>query len=405
MILFGILVMGLRLGGCSLGLLGGLGLTLFAFCGYCMPLAPPSYDLLILQAAWLILMSTLEAVHFFDLVESKFNQFVSKVDHHIIFVALLCYCLVFVTGNRKFVYSIRSNNTDSLASLGLPSALMIVMSIAAHMALLVSPLSISGLLLLVVLGHSSWSTVDFMGSIIAITIGIIISSGILIHLIPLRWFTKLYYWFMYCEQDDPIIAYEETKSRSADIPLMILLLLGELVLFCLQPTRLACSRIPYFEMVFPVRLAMFFVLLIFAMAAVVMLCYNLKPAKMLQTARFKAGIQQFFILLGLTWLIETLLNADLGNVLLCNKTYYAIYLDADQMVYHFLCYGIVFFCMLIIDLPIIIWLFVPLFLVNDCSILQITMGLVGLHILSPFQYWMSKMMNSHCHNDTAHIKK
>ncbi|WP_419241586.1 anaerobic C4-dicarboxylate transporter family protein [Cardinium endosymbiont of Nabis limbatus] len=372
-----VLVIGLRLGGVSLGLLSGLGLGLLTFS--VQPAAPPNAFIL-LQATWLLLMATLEATGFFYLLETKLRAYIAQTHHwYGLFIALFCYGLVFLTGDAKWLHRLVCDQHPPYKS---KPQLMVALGIAGHMALLASPLSISGLLLIVVAGHNGLAILDLVGMVVAITVGITATSSLLTRLIPDKWLIKLCTWPQQATHDGTQL----TTPSTGKVQITFLLLLLAELLFLLskaEPNR--ATGLSYTKKIFPVGLPIFFALTMLSIAAVVMLWYKIKPAKILQSHRFKLGIQQFFIFLGLTWLLDSLISHDQAHFMQMvadGSAGYGFYLTAALY-------------MLLIDMPIIIWLFTGLLVAQHCAMITLALWLVVGHSLAPLKNWIGRMVQAH----------
>ncbi|MDN5246785.1 MAG: anaerobic C4-dicarboxylate transporter family protein [Candidatus Cardinium sp.] len=362
-----LLIIGLRLGGVSLGLLSGLGLGVLTF--FVQPAAPPN-DLMLLQATWLLLMATLEATGFFYLLETKLrSSLMQTCSAYGWLMALFCYGLVFLTGDKKWVHRWVCDPDRP------PNAkLRFAMGIAAHMALLASPLSISGILLIVTAGNSGLAIPNLIGLMVTITASLTVASSLLVYLIPEPWLIKVYTWHKASAQDN----VEVVPASTGKVQLAFLLvLLAEVLFLLIKPEVHRATRLS--STVFPVRLPIFFALVMLSIAAVAMLGWKIKPAQILQTNRFKSGIQQFFIFLGLTWLLDSLISHD--------KTYLNTLLSGAE--YGFYCIAALY--MLLIDISIFIWLFTGLLVAQNCTHLTLALWLVGIHSLAPIRCWLSKI--------------
>ncbi len=376
-----VLIIGLPLGGISIGLLSGLTLGLLTFS--VQPVAPPN-DLMLLQATWLLLMATLEAAGLFYLLEIKFKAFIAQTNNYYVpFVAFVCYGLVFLTGDKKWLCRLACdkhsvNKKDNYR-------LLVAVGIAAHMALLTSPLSISGILLIITAGSRGLCVLDLVGTIAAITIGITIIASILSCLISNKCLKKLSTWVAeYAKDDNQVITISKDNAQLT----FLLLLLTEALFLLIKPTVNSLTLLSCLEKIFPVRFPIFFALCLLSIAAVVMLAFKIKPANILQTHRFKVGIQQFFLFLGLSWLLDSLISHDKAYLLkiLCDgKVNYGFYL-------------LVVLYMLLIDMPIIIWLFSTLLIEGHCTILGLSIWLIIAHNLGPIRFCIKCMIQSYKKN-------
>ncbi|MBX9890481.1 MAG: hypothetical protein K2X94_04385 [Amoebophilaceae bacterium] len=382
-----ILITGSRLRGVSIGLLSGLGLAFLTFSRLVRPVAPPN-DLIILQAAWMIFMATLEAVHFFYGLGKVLKALVASSSKLAPFFSLiLSYGLAFCTGDKKWIYAI----VPTLVKLGKvrnksPMQLFIPMHIGAHMALLASPLSMSGMLLLVVAGQHGWSPAMLIGRIVAITLTITCISSLLLHAVPYTCFTKLDIWLeSHYEANNLTDVLPKSKARHPMVYLFLGLLLGLTASIFFYPTSNLLTCWIASEVMASVRIPIFFTLILLAVAAIVMLSLRVKPVDIIKSHRFKLNIQHFFIFLGLTWLLETLINHDKAY-LLEKLNGFSIYKYREYGYYLIVC-----FYMLTIEVPILIWLVVPLLAGVHVSMNHLIVCFVALQCCSGLvTCWLSK---------------
>lgn len=379
-----LLIIGLRLGGVSIGLLSGLGLGLLTFS--VQPTAPPN-DLMLLQTTWFLLMSTLEAAGFFYLLQTKLRACIEQIHYHYGFlIALFCYGLVFLTGDKKWL---QPSLCDQNGLHSDKARLFVPITIAAHMALLASPLSISGIPLIVVARNSGFPTLALIGVIVATTVGLTMVSSLLASLMPNKWLIPL------CKEaqnppqgnDEQVATVPTGKMKG----LFVLLLLAALLFLVIKPESNRYTELS--GKIYPVRFPIFFALVMLSIAAVVMLGLQIKPAKILQTHRFKLGIQQFFIFLGLTWLLDSLISHD--------KAYLIKMVGGGKANYG--CYLLTALYMLLIDLPIVIWLFSALLIEQHCGIVPLALSFVIVHSLAPIRWWVTSMVQAY--KNTGNFRK
>ncbi|MGI2298839.1 anaerobic C4-dicarboxylate transporter family protein [Candidatus Cardinium hertigii] len=370
-----VLIASLYLGGISLGLLSGLVLGSLTFS---LQPAPPPNDLMLLQATWLLLMATLEASGFFYLLTNKCKFFITQINNYYgILIALFCYGLVFLTGDNGWLYRLICDPNGLHKD---KARLVFPIAVAGYMALLASPLSISGILLIVVAGNNGLPILHLVGTIATLTVGITVASSWFAYFIPDRWLSRLYAGFNGLAKDE-VVAPSKNKIR-----LLLFLLVGaELLFLSIQPKPNGSTQLSSIQKIFPVKFPIFFALTMLSTAAVAMLWFKIKPAKILQSHRFKLGIQQLFIFLGLTWLVDSLLSHD---------HIYWIKIWSDGRVYYGF-YLVAVLYMLLIDISIIIWLFSGLLIEGDSPIVIHALWLVAVHSLAPIRFWISHRIKSY----------
>ncbi|MGI2262018.1 anaerobic C4-dicarboxylate transporter family protein [Candidatus Cardinium hertigii] len=370
-----VLIASLYLGGISLGLLSGLVLVLLTFS---VQPTPPPNDLMLLQATWLLLMATLEATGFFYLMANKCKIFAGQVKkYNGISIVLCCYGLVFLTGDKAWLYRLACEPNPLHKG---KSRLLFPIAVAGHMALLASPLSISGILLIVVAGSNGLPILNLVGTTATLTVGITAASSWFAYLIPDRWLSKLYASFNDLAKDEVVA---QPKNKIELLP--FLLVVAELLFLGIEPKPNGSTQLSSIQKIFPVKFPIFFALVMLSTAAVAMLWFKIKPAKILQSHRFKLGIQQLFIFLGLAWLVDSLVSHD--------KIYWIKMWWDGRIHYGF--YLVAALYMLLMDISIIIWLFSALLIKRDGSILILALWLVIVHSLAPIRSWMSHMIKGY----------
>lgn len=368
-----VLVMGLRFSGIAVGLLSGLGLSLLTFSGCVQPVSPPS-ELIILQASWLIFNATLDAVGFFYFLNERLKSFIEKCNRYTyLFVIIFCYCLAFVTGDRRCFKMFDSPIQNKLSIRQLVS-----IRTAIHMASLASPLSISGILLLLVLRNNFLPVLDMLGMVLSTTAIIAVLSSMLLYLIPCNWSTKLNQLLKSYYNSEAIITHNGVDPKLAKCKSLVLLLL----LLCLVQVMLLHSKPQYSgltgviccEKTFLINLPMFLALVLLSAAALSMLYWKIKPAKIVQSHRFRLGIQQFFIFFGLVWLVETLITSDKDFLVkMLNRVFVF-----DNPSFYLICFLLLF----LVDAPITIWVFVPVLILSCFSLLNLALIISLLYFLS-----------------------
>lgn len=378
-----VLTIGLRLGGVSLGLLSGLALGCLMFQIY--P-APPPHHLMLLQTTWLLLMATLEATGFFCFLETKWIAWLEQPNRrNRLWTALFCYGYVFITGDKNWLYRSLCHEKDLNTA---QENLILTLQIGAHMALLVSPLSISGIVLIMVAANNQLAILNLIGIIGCMTIFITIVTGLLVPYISRKWVTRK--WVRHLSIGDNANYKSQVTPLSTNKmqAIFVLLLLTSLLFLIVQPTHNKCTEFICLDKIFPVPFAMFFALVILAGAALTMLYTNIKPIAIVQTYRFKSGIEQSFLFLGLTWLLNTLVDN--------NKAYLIEALSGINHGYGF--YILAALSMLCIELPILMWIFMPLCIVANYNIVKLSAWVVLIHSLAPVSYWIKEVVQGYREN-------
>ncbi|AWN81871.1 anaerobic C4-dicarboxylate transporter family protein [Candidatus Cardinium hertigii] len=341
-ILLCILLASLYLEGIAVGLLSGLSITLLSFSGYLSPAQPP-YTFIFLQAAWIILTATLETAGFFHFLETKFKQTLS-LPQPLLWV--VCFSLIFITGNLRFIYAIIHNQRYNFFKQ--------LLFTGGRIAYIFSPLSLPGMLLYLVLHTHALSLIDLL-----YILGVL--SIYYLPAIPYSWPIKRY---KTCPSNAAATAQAHEVQRAPYIYLLLLLLLClmEGLLLGTKPTPNGFTACSFIGKVFKLKIAYFYPLIMLSTAAIVALCLTIKPAQILLTDRFKGGIKQFFIFLGLIWLLDSLLYHDKEILLHIGQSFFLGIKEGTPYVYigYLLSLAVAWLYLLLLDIEIIIWFFIPL---------------------------------------------
>ncbi|MDD9139351.1 MAG: hypothetical protein NQ127_00205 [Candidatus Cardinium sp.] len=341
-ILLCILLAGLYLEGIAVGLLSGLTITLLSFSGYLSPAQPP-YAFIFLQAAWVILTATLEAAGLFHFLETKLKQ-TSTFPQPLLWV--ICFFLIFITGNLRFIYAIIYNQRYNF--------LKQLLFTGGRMAYILSPLSLPGVLLYLVIHTHALSLTDLL-----YILGVL--SIYYLPVIPYSWPIKRY---KTCPNNTAATAQAHVVQRAPYIYLLLLLLLClmEGLLLGTRPTPNGFTVCNPIGKVFRLNIAFFYPLIMLSTAGMVALCLTIKPAQILLTHRFKGGIKQFFIFLGLIWLLDTLIYHDKESLLQIGQSFLLGIKEGTPYVYigYCLSLAVAWLYLFLLDIEIIIWFFIPL---------------------------------------------
>lgn len=350
--------------GMTPGLFGGFVLALLSFSGL-MVLAPPAQNLLIIYIGWFFCMSILEMVGFFSALAGKIGRCLMAMGCYMDgFLPFLSYIFVWLTGDSQWVVGMLCKHKKMGRQRLLLSSVF-----ASHMALLFSPLSMTGILLVSMLHrHGSYAPLRCMCMVSLFSLGLTGIVMIGLYFLPIgSWVSRYVVEF---------VAYDEIKSGHKFpkydfryvIALVMWCLVGVLYLFiapCEQSTMIG-------GVVYPVNLELFVAVVLFSFATLIFAIFRSKPAEIIHTTRYISGIQRLFLFWGLGWLVDSLV---LNNI--------AFFSDLCEQLAHgkyMLIWPIVVY-LWPLDLLIVIWSFVPLLLQAGCSTWFLSGLLVILHSL------------------------
>ena len=346
------------------GLFGGFVLALLSFSGL-MQLASPAQNLLMIYIGWFFCMSILEMVGFFRALADKVGRHLMAVGCYMDgLLPILSYVLVWFTGDSQWVIGMLCNHQKMVRQHLLLSSVF-----SSHMALLFSPLSITGILLVSILHrYGSYTLLHCMCMVELFSLGLTGIVVIGLSLLPKgSWVSYHVVEFVSHDRIKSVQKFPKCDFRHV-IALVMWCLVGMLCWFiapCKQYTAVG-------GLIYPVNLELFIALLFFGFSTLILALFKAKPADIIHTTRYISGIQRFFLLWGLGWLMDSLI---LNHV--------AFFSDLCEQLVHgkyMLMWPIVAY-LWPLDLVIVIWSFVPLLLQVGCSTWFLSGLLVILHSL------------------------
>ena len=174
--------LGTRLQGISLGIMGGLGLAIFAFLFHVKPTNPP-IDVLMIVTAVVTASGTLEAAGGLRYLTTLSEKLIRRYPHRITFISpLIVYLLTFLGGTGHTIYALLPVVADVAKDVGVrPSRPLSVSVIAAQQAVLASPISAPTALVVGLLAPYGIGLLDILRVCIPATFGGVLLSALVVN--------------------------------------------------------------------------------------------------------------------------------------------------------------------------------------------------------------------------------
>ncbi|MGA8944232.1 MAG: anaerobic C4-dicarboxylate transporter [Thermoactinomyces sp.] len=312
MILLGCIIIGARLGGLGLGVMGGVGLAIFAFVFGLQPTTAP-IDVMLMILAVITAAGSLQAAGGMDYLVYLAEKALRKNPKQITYVApIVTYLFTFCAGTGHVAYSVLPVIAEVARESGVrPERPMSIAVIASQQAITASPISAATVALLAMLADFNLTLLDILmicipSTFIACMIGAFIASKTGKEL-----------------KDDPVYLKrlaeglapikkekkEAAASRSAKISVVLFLLAAvSVVIFgsfeSLRPGWTVDGE--FVRMGMPETIE---IIMLTAAALMILLC-KINVEKIVSNSVFKAGASAVVAIFGIAWMGDTFFHGN-----------------------------------------------------------------------------------------------
>ena len=321
-ILLTCIVIGARLGGISLGTVGGIGLMIFVFVFQYPPGSPPGIVLGMIIAV-ITALAAMQAAGGLDYLVSLAGKIMKKKPQYITFVApLVTYILIFASGTQHVIYALLPVIAEVSAKAGIrPERPLSISVIAAQRGLIASPISAATVALVVALASYGVSLLDIMVVTIPATL-----LGVLVGTVSVAWRGKRL-------SEDPVYQ-ERVKSgkiteKSAAVELTgekLKNALGANLIFLLAIIFVVVIGIipdlrPQYQMLAEgkleagqVDMGQAIMITMLAAAGLMMLFFKASPEEAVKGSIMKGGIVAVISILGISWMGSSFFEGNRAEI-------------------------------------------------------------------------------------------
>lgn len=307
------IVVGARLGGIGLGVMGGIGMSVLVFLFGLEPTSPP-IDVMLMIAAVIAAAAAMQAAGGLDYLVLLAEKLLRKNPSHVTFLSpLVTYAFTFVAGTGHVAYSvlpvIAEVARDTKIRLERPLGIAVI---ASQQAITASPISAATVALLGLLAGAGISLFDILKVSIPATL-----CGVLVAAFFSRKVGKEL-------MDDPeyqrrvkegMIKENEHSYNQVKTPfrakLSVILFLAATFLIVLF------GSIPGMRPVFdgtPVDMPAVIEILMLSTAAIIMLCCRIDGISPTRGSVFIAGMQAVIAIFGIAWMGDTFINGNMAQL-------------------------------------------------------------------------------------------
>lgn len=314
------IVVGARLGGIGLGVMGGLGLAVLTFGFGLQPTAPP-IDVMLMIVAVISAASCMQAAGGLDYMVKQAERLLRKNPSHVTLLSpLVTYLFTFVAGTGHVAYSILPVIAEVATETKIrPERPLGIAVIASQQAITASPISAATVALLGMLSGYPISLFDILKITIPATIiGVLVAA-----LFSMRVGKEL--------ADDP--EYQKRlskglfdapstktqlspeKSFSAVLSVVVFVLATLLIVFFgsfdgLRPSFIINGQSVVLGMSSIIEMVML------SAAAIILLATRTNGVKAIQGSVFPAGMQAVIAIFGIAWMGDTFLQGNIAQLTL-----------------------------------------------------------------------------------------
>lgn len=304
------IILGARLGGIGLGVMGGVGLALLTFFFGLQPTTPP-IDVMLMIAAVISAAACMQAAGGLDYMVKIAEKLLRKNPHHVTILSpLVTYIFTFIAGTGHVAYSVLPVIAEVARDTKIrPERPLGIAVIASQQAITASPISAATVALLGLLTDLNITLFDIMkitvpATLVGVLVGAIISMRVGKELMKDKEYLR--------RIEEGLLKKDEIKTTdvksmfNARISVVIFILATLLiVVFGSVP-----SLRPSFDGV-AVGMPAIIEILMLSAAALILLISRTDGIKATQGSVFLAGMQAVIAIFGIAWMGDTFIN---GNI-------------------------------------------------------------------------------------------
>jgi len=314
-VLLGAILIGARLQGISLGIMGGLGLAILVFVFHLKPSDPPVTVVLIITAV-VTAASALETAGGLGYLTHLAEKSIKKYPNRITFIApLISYLFTFFAGTGHVIYSILPIIANVARETGVrPERPLSASVIATQQAAIASPISAPTAILVSILAPQGIELLTILSILIPATLGGMIITTLIVNKMGKELSEEPSYIAYLQQTKQEIVAGQKTPAQLQASPAakrsVIVFLAG---IFCivilgafksLRPSWQTNGALTLMEMPIIIEILML------SVAAIITLTCKIKATEITKASVFTSGIQAVVSILGISWLGDTFVNGN-----------------------------------------------------------------------------------------------
>ena len=308
------IIVGARLGGIGLGVMGGLGLSILTFCFGLEPTVPP-IDVMLMIVAVISAVSCMQAAGGLDYMVKLAERLLRKTPSHVTLLSpLVTYVFTFLAGTGHVAYSLLPVIAEVAADTKVrPERPLGIAVIASQQAITASPISAATVTLLGLLAGFDITLLDIMkitvpATLLGVLVGALLSMRVGKELLDDPVYQKRLAEGYFT--DHSLQSATVQNLRSAKISVYLFLLATVLIVLFGSFSDLR----PTFEVdgvATPVAMSAIIEMIMLSAAALILLFTKSDGIKAAQGSVFSAGMQAVIAIFGIAWMGDTFLQGNL----------------------------------------------------------------------------------------------
>lgn len=307
------IIVGARLGGIGLGVMGGLGLAILVFFFHLEPTTPP-IDVMLMIAAVISAAAAMQAAGGLDYLVHLAEKMLRKNPSHVTIVSpLVTYFFTFIAGTGHVAYSVLPVIAEVARETKIrPERPLGIAVIASQQAITASPISAATVALLGMLSGAGITLFDIMkitipATLVGVLVGAFLSKRVGKELEADPEYIKRVEAGMLKENNLEINKIKNPKMAKLSV-ILFLLATVLIVLF---------GSIPSLRPTFngsQVDMPAIIEILMLSACAIILLCTRTDGISPTQGSVFIAGMQAVIAIFGIAWMGDTFIHANLATL-------------------------------------------------------------------------------------------
>jgi len=307
------IIVGARIQGIGLGVMGGLGLAILVF-GFGLEPTSPPIDVMLMIVAVIAAAGCMQAAGGLDLMVSLAEKFLRKHPQRItLYAPMVTYLFTFVAGTGHVAYSVLPVIAEVAHETKIrPERPLSIAVIASQQAITASPISAATVALLSMLAGFNISLIDIlMITIPATLVGVLLGA-----LTSMRMGKNLHEDPEYMKRledgvfDGDIKAEKKTYSLKSKAGLSVLIFILSTILIILFGSVEGLRNVGGKEIGMPVVIE----ILMLSAAAIILLLTKTNGIKAAQGSVFVAGMQAVVAIFGIAWMGDTFIHGNMAEL-------------------------------------------------------------------------------------------
>ena len=294
------IIVGARLGGIGLGVMGGVGMAILVFFFGLEPTSPP-IDVMLMIASVISAAAAMQAAGGLDYLVSVAEKLLRKNPSRVTIISpFVTYLFTFVAGTGHVAYSV------------LPVIALGIAVIASQQAITASPISAATVALLGLLTGAGITLFDILkitipATLIGVLVGALLSKRVGKELIDDPEYQRRVKEGMIEENDKPVNKIKNPAKAKLSVCIFLLATVL-IVLFGSIP-----SMRPSFNGT-PIDMPAIIEILMLTACAIMLLCTRTNGIAPTQGSVFIAGMQAVIAIFGIAWMGDTFINGNLAAI-------------------------------------------------------------------------------------------